>query len=215
MTNQINCGLCLEVSGQRAAACGDDYGRLVDAGTNIILTSDDFIVIPSVGPLNDTHAMLIPKLHVNNFSELSKKQIHDGFKILQRLQNHIREKTGKNLIFFESGAGRLTSHSGGCIIHAHIHCITESQNFENHLKEEVKLTPITKYDYSMADKKKGYLWYQDAQELQFLCNSPLLPSQFMRFIYAKFTKESSSWNWRNNINYPCILRVLETYQGIK
>lgn len=210
-----NCGICLEISGKGNQEFGKIYCELINSGENVILESASFLVIPSFGPLNDSHVMLVPKRHVNSFAQLTDLEINEGFKVLGLLKSHISSKRGENLIFFESGAGISTSHSGGCIVHAHIHCVADSKVFDERLRSEIKLEPVKERDYSKACINTGYVWYRDAQENSYICNSPMLPSQFLRYIYAQSCGSSSAWNWRRDINTPGIISVLKTYKGIK
>lgn len=209
-----NCGICLEISGKGNNEFGDTYCELIKSGGNVVLESTSFLVIPSFGPLNYSHVMLVPKRHANSFAQLSDLEINEGFQILDLIKSHILKKTGEKLVFFESGAGTTTSHSGGCIVHAHIHCVVDSKIFDERLRSEIKLEPVKTGDYSRASIDAGYVWYLDAQDNSYICNNPMLPSQFLRYIYAESCGSSSTWNWRRDINISGVLTVLKTYKGI-
>ncbi|VXC36930.1 conserved hypothetical protein [Pseudomonas sp. 9AZ] len=213
MTN--NCNICLEVSGLETDKFDPTYSELIRTRKNIILESTNFLVIPSFGPLNHSHAMLIPKKHANSFAELSTAEIDEGFGVLDLLRSYIQEKTDKTLVFFESGAGTMTSHSGGCITHAHIHCVIYSEKFDNRIMTEIALEPLLqRKDYSTSDTKAGYVWYLNKNNISHICNNPMLPSQFLRYIYAQACDSSSAWNWRRNINITGVLSVLQTYKDL-
>lgn len=214
MTSHPNCNICKELAGLCAEECGRDYQELVVAKRNVIVSGKNLVVIPSVGPLNNSHVMLVPRIHANSFAELPQREQEEALIILNKLQQHVNKKTGLKLFFFESGAGELTDHSGGCISHAHIHCIAESPDFFNRLTQEVVLTPVLPGDYSGADKKQGYIWFMSSAGKAFVCNKPLLPSQFLRYVYAQGTKSPNIWNWRRHTNFPSIKEVINTYEGI-
>jgi len=207
------CNLCSEISGEVAQECGPDYANLVAMNKNILFSSENFIVIPSVGPLNNTHVMLVPKKHVNNFAELSTAEIDEGLKILENLNLYVSKKLNHPLFFFESGAGSRVDHSGGCITHAHIHCVAYQADFFNKISEEVNLSAIKAGDYSSADKYLGYIWILNEKLEAYICNNPLLPSQFLRYLYSQCGKEPSSWNWRKNIRPLLIIEVIEIYKN--
>jgi diadenosine tetraphosphate (Ap4A) HIT family hydrolase len=209
-----NCNICLEISGRGINEFTSSYCELIRTGKNIILESANFLVIPSFGPLNDSHVMLVPKRHTNSFAQLSDSELREGFDILSTLSAHIQKAKGTDLVFFESGAGNMTSHSGGCIVHAHIHCVTSSTRFEERLKSEISLEPIRAMDYSAACIDSGYVWYCDEKNNAYICNNPMLPSQFLRYIYAQSCGSNSAWNWRRDINIPGVMSVLETYAGL-
>lgn len=214
MTIPAKCNICKELAGEGAEECGGDYQKLVSSGENIILTGAEFAVVPSVGPLDSTHVMLVPFVHVNSFAELPKATLKEAAELLDSLQRHVYKKTGGKLFFFESGAGELTNQSGGCITHAHIHCIAESPGFFDRLQQEVLLVPAREMDFSGADTKSGYIWFMSSAKEAYICNRPLLPSQFLRYIYAQYTARPSTWNWRRNTNFLEIKKVIDFYKGI-
>ncbi len=212
---KTDCNLCLEINGTSAPELMGDYGSLVSSGKNRILESENFVVIPSVGPLNSSHVMLVPKFHANNFAVMSTSEIREGMSLLDRLDEYARRHFGSPLVFFESGAGRLSSHAGGCIIHAHIHCLLESEEFQRRLMDEVVFSAIPAMDYSCIDGDHGYLWFKDSSGMTRVCNRPMLPSQFMRYLYALCGKNSLMWNWRRHMNFGGIREVLNNYSELK
>lgn len=215
MTPKLDCNICKELAGTGADECGQDYQALIRNGDNRILSSSNFAVIPSVGPLSGTHAMLVPLSHINSFAELPPNSLHEAASLLDRMQEHISKKLGEKLFFFESGAGQLTSHSGGCITHAHIHCITESSDFFDRLSAEVSLSLTEKMNFTGADTKHGYIWFRDSDGDCYICNRPLLPSQFLRYMYAQCTNSPNIWNWRRHTNFTEVKEVVSAYKGIK
>ncbi len=214
METKLNCNICNELAGFGAEECGTDYQSLIAEGKNIILSSPHFAVIPSVGPLNKTHAMLVPFRHANSFAELSKSELEEATNLLDRMQDHIRQTLQQELFFFESGAGQLTSHSGGCITHAHIHCVTESADFLTRLDSEVSLSSAKDMDFTNADTKHGYIWFRSSAGKCHIANKPLLPSQFLRYIYAQCTNSPRTWNWRRHTNFAAVREVVSIYKGI-
>jgi len=211
----IDCNICKELAGTGAEECGRDYQELIRRGENIIISSKNFAVIPSIGPLCSTHAMLVPYDHINSFAQLPLTALHEVASLLNRMQEFISKVQGRKLFFFESGAGLLTSHSGGCITHAHIHCITESSDFFNRLSAEVSLSPTNEMDFSGADTNHGYIWFRSSAGGCYICNRPQLPSQFLRYIYAQCTNSPNIWNWRRHTNFTEVQEVVSTYKGLK
>jgi hypothetical protein len=159
--------------------------------------------------------MIVPKEHFNCIAALPKPSISEAVSIINKLKNFYQTRYGKKLIFFESGAGSLTDHSGGCIVHAHIHVLTESLAFDKRIREEVKLELSSKQDHSSADKEFGYVWYMNGEGKQYLSNRPLLPSQFLRYLYSSCENISQQWNWRRHPNINGVEEVLVTYADFK
>ena len=208
------CNICQELMLAQVESFDPRYQALVSSRENIIFETEDFVVLPSLGPLNDSHVMIVPKNHVNNFAGLQPTKLKQVELIESILSSHIAVALGKKLVFFESGAGELSSHSGGCIVHAHIHCVYESQEFECRLFEEVELKSGGKSLYEGADSDLGYVWYRSSNGKAYICNDPQLPSQFLRYVYSIAAGDVRFWNWRRHNNFDGVLRVIDNYKGI-
>ncbi|AZE36642.1 Protein similar to CwfJ C-terminus 1 [Pseudomonas chlororaphis] len=208
------CNVCKELQLGMLDGCDPRYQALIDSRKNIIYESRDFVVLPSLGPLNDSHVMIVPKLHINNFSVVPESKLAQVREILSALSTYMTLKYGRTLVFFESGAGVQSNHSGGCIVHAHIHCVYESEEFERRLFEEVDFQEGGGSWYVNADSDQGYVWYMDSKGKTFLCNNPQLPSQFLRYVYSMSAGDIRFWNWRRHNNYEGVLKVIECYKDI-
>ena len=203
-----SCGICLEVKGDSTIP---GYKNIVHLGRNIISETNGFLLIPSVGPLNESHVMLVPKRHVNAFGGLSENELKEALNILHQLNSFVKNNKNKSLIFFESGAGTNIDHSGGCIYHAHIHCVCYTKEFEDALLKEIPFVTANILHYDV-DHKNGYVWFMNNQSNQYICNNPLLPSQFLRYLYANTNSINISWNWRRDNNVSGINKVIDYYK---
>lgn len=207
----IKCNLCNELN-VVTEKIPHEYLDIVNSGGNIILSSRDLVVIPSFGPLNSTHAMIVPRKHVYNFSSLTKDYSDQINSLISQLKDGFYKKYNKSLVFFESGAGNITNHAGGCIVHAHLHCVVENKTFENNLFKKVELEAVD--DTTIFNTLHGYIWYQSSDGHEYVKNNPLLPSQFLRYLYMQSSNEPQPWNWRRNIDIHGIKSVIDTYSKI-
>lgn len=204
---KAHCGICDEISGSSLI---DGYDKIVAKRENIIAETDNYLIIPSVGPLNESHVMLVPKLHVNSFASINDKGKCEAKIILQKLNDFMIKEKNRNLVFFESGAGENIDHSGGCIFHAHIHCVYHTSSFEDALNKEINFTRVN--DAALKpDTRIGYVWYMNSKDEEFICNNPLLPSQFLRYLYSSSNLIHGNWNWRRDNNINGIKKVINTY----
>ena len=208
---RTSCGICDEING---ISLIKGYDKIVTAKKNIITETNDFLVVPSVGPLNNSHVMLIPKHHVNSFAVLDQDTRKKGKEILKKLNEFIIHQYNSSLIFFESGAGENIDHSGGCIFHAHIHCVYYTPEFEVALNKEIDFKKTNSTDLNF-DTKNGYVWYMNNSYNEFLCNKPLLPSQFLRYLYSNANSIHGNWNWRRDNNITGVLEVIKAYENFK
>lgn len=205
------CNICNELNND-IVNIPSDYVDIVKSKNNIILFSKDLVVLPSFGPLNNSHVMIVPKDHIFNFYSLPQSHTLQVKTLLNKLQNDFFNTYKKKLVFFESGAGVKNNHSGGCIVHAHIHCVVQSEEFERSLFKEVELENVS--DETTFNTQQGYIWYKAADGQEYLKNNPLLPSQFLRYLYMQSSNTPKSWNWRRNIDIVGIRSVIDTYRKI-
>lgn len=203
------CGICDEING---VSFINGYDEIVAVKKNIIAETNNYLVVPSVGPLNDSHVMLIPKHHVNSLAAIEIGLQQEARTILRKLNEFMIQKNNRSLIFFESGAGENIDHSGGCIFHAHIHCVYNTQEFECALKKEIDFTKV-KSQHLNFDTRHGYVWYMNDNYDEFICNNPLLPSQFLRYLYANSNSIHGNWNWRRDNNIIGVMKVIANYKG--
>lgn len=204
----IKCNICNELKGN-IPEIPIEYAGIVKSNRNVILESKDLVVLPSFGPLNNSHVMIVPREHVYNFSSISQDAANQLREIIIQLKDSFLNTYNKNLVFFESGAGSLSNHSGGCIVHAHIHCVVENEDFERSLFKEVELRKAS--NETTFNTTQGYIWYKSSDGQEYIKNDPLLPSQFLRYIYRQNSSTPQSWNWRRNIDIAGIQSVIDTY----
>ncbi|MCA7885708.1 HIT domain-containing protein [Burkholderia contaminans] len=209
------CNICNELSLKSALESDRRYVSLVQSGDTRILETDNFVVLPSVGPIDSLHAMVVPRVHVNSFSTLPRSAIQEAHEILEQLRQFVEQVHSRKLVFFESGAGTLSDHSGGCIVHAHIHALSSCPSFSERLRREVALElQDSEEPLARADRKFGYVWFVDEEKREYICNQPLLPSQFLRYLYSQCCAAGSTWNWRRHPNVDGIFEVLRNYRGL-
>ncbi|MFS1915725.1 MULTISPECIES: hypothetical protein [unclassified Vibrio] len=212
MTKNSSCNICSELTHEYDVIQSEEYKSIMKSGQNILLETESFCVIPSFGPLHKSHVMIVPKVHINNFA-LLEDNLHDELtKVISKLRSYYFNSYGKQLLFFESGAGTYIDHSGGCIVHAHIHCVLYEDKFECSLTNELNIKKVVKR--SDLDTKNGYVWFLNENNQEFFYNRPLLPSQFLRFLYLTSKGSKQRWNWRRDIDIEGIKEVITTYSGL-
>tara|TARA_R100001440_G_scaffold5609_1_gene11874 strand:- start:3653 stop:4141 length:489 start_codon:yes stop_codon:yes gene_type:complete len=156
--------------------------------------------------------MIVPKEHFNSFAEMGSSASSELEEMKNKIRSYGKRRLAEEYVFFESGAGKLTTHSGGCIIHAHLHALALCSEFDNRIFREIKLSKVSESSfYEIADKEFGYVSYTNAKDEYFLCNQPLLPSQFLRYLYAQCNNAEAYWNWRRHINISGVKEVIRTY----
>ena len=101
--------------------------QYVELQSNVVLfETPNFKIIPDKFPIATNHIIILPKAHINTFSELDKSEETEIEGILNRLENVTKSK---NFIMFEHGTSKkeefnTPSHIKS-IFHAHLHFIPD------------------------------------------------------------------------------------------
>jgi len=207
------CNICNELSYRSALPDDSRYTSIVRSGHTRIAETEHLVVLPSVGPIDSCHAMIAPRKHINSFAQLPSNISNSVRLLMRQMRDFVKKEHSKELVFFESGAGTLSGHAGGCIIHAHIHAVSYCKDFEERLFGEVAMQlQLADESLTSADTKFGYVWYMDPDEREYICNRPMLPSQFLRYLYTQTCSNERMWNWRRHPNVDGIFDVLRNYQ---
>lgn len=212
----MSCSICDEISGRSDSFENKKYRSLIEKRFNIIAETSLFAIVPSLGPLNECHVLIVPKNHILSIAQLDHQSSNEIYEIKSKLTAHARSE-GKSLIFFEHGTGSLIDKSGGCIEHAHLHCVNEYPDVVSVFKSEIGLHKIPDEIQlsQIANTDLGYAYLEDSRGYRFIKNSPSMPPQYFRKAYANLDKSVEVWNWRFHINYKLIEKVLKFYSSFR
>jgi ATP adenylyltransferase len=192
------CTICSELAGRPDPYLGESYKKLIESNSNILLDTENFVVLPSVGALNPSHVLVVPKEHVCNFAMLPHERLVNEFPQIYYALRNFNQSKGVSVVFFEHGMGSIFDTSGACVSHAHLHVIANEEPLESNLRNSIKLIDIPSFDLisCLASKEAGYVVFGNASGNVGIANRPDLPPQFFRRIYAITAKNPAVWNWR-------------------
>lgn len=212
--DKLRCLICQEIDGDGSGFEQKNYRLLVEQKKNIIFQTDSFVLLPSIGPLNESHILIVPKLHIKSFSTLSEQAELELSEIKQKIRAHGLLNGDKKFIFFEHGTGDNGDTSGGCVDHAHVHAIWDHSKVFDVFVKEMRLVKIPEQIpfKLLADVKNGYVYAENHNGVQFIRNNPDVPSQFFRKLYASVDTSIEVWNWRSFFNFKGIEKVILYYQ---
>lgn len=98
----------------------------------IIMETENFTVVPSVGSLTIPHLLVVPRMHTLSFAALSPDLACEAFTLCEKVRQFLAGSCDANIIVAEHGAGlrldddlNLCSELGAsCLDHAHLHLIS-------------------------------------------------------------------------------------------
>lgn len=210
------CPICSELEGIPHINHCKEYSNIIQNKKQILWQNNLFSIIPSLGPLNSGHLLIIPNRHVLSFSNLDSNE----YILFNKIKTSLREFNLKvfNLMteFFEHGTGCSVNLGGSCISHAHWHSLPVTDSVINILGAKIVMTEIFENDLftKFSNSKEGYLFVEDWTGRQWFNNAEIFPSQFMRKYYAKLFQMKCPWDWRQYPNIDQVNLIIKNYHNL-
>lgn len=191
----VACDFCDEFAG------GDDNAwRHLAEEDRVVLATDRFRVVPSLGQIGRAHLLVIPAAHVRGLSELDCNAQAEAEDLIRGVTSALLRSMGE-AVAFEHGTVGPTPGATGCgIVHAHLHVVA--------LPGETELSPPTSGSLGpwkalpesgwikLLPKDSDYVTLsRPAHGLHGFWRADRLPSQFMRRWLAGELAQRQ-WDWR-------------------
>ena len=199
-SNTSNCYVCDQIEGRQANDLiahmlpDEPYRR------RVMLETQSFAVIPSLGPLANGHSLLCPKQHIRSFAAIGLDLFEEYKQIKYRIKLVLTELYGTGIHIFEHGMATKGSRIVCSVDHAHMHfvplpssdpfAISEAHGwieFDGSLETLLKLA-----------QDGEYVFYETPDGVYRLLTMPEgnIESQFMRKAIAEKMGHGERWNWR-------------------
>jgi diadenosine tetraphosphate (Ap4A) HIT family hydrolase len=198
------CHLCGQIEGQPDR---DLIAALLPASKyvrRVMLESESFAVIPSLGPLTDGHTLLCTRTHVRSFAALTPDLQPELVSMKRRVRHELRALYGGSALVFEHGMAAAGDRIPCSIDHAHLHFVPLHASSSAAL---VPSLPWTVFDGSLSalSRRAGDLEYLQLETGDGVCviatqGAPGFESQLMRKVIAARSGSRGSWNWRDRPN---------------
>jgi ATP adenylyltransferase len=199
--NDRQCCLCSQIQGQPdndliAAMLPDQpYIR------RVLLETESFAAIPSLGPLVPGHSLLCPKTHLRSFAELPRSLDQEFLSVKEELRGALARLYEAPVHLFEHGMATGGTRTLCTVDHAHLHFVPlliqpfgrdltaggRWMSFEGSLQELSVLAGGGEYVFYEAPDESGMFLRPEAEDLE---------SQYMRKLFVKSMGRANEWDWR-------------------
>jgi diadenosine tetraphosphate (Ap4A) HIT family hydrolase len=213
--NNNKCCLCSQIAGE---VDNDLFAKMIPSSSyirRIPMETEDFAVIPSLGPVAPGHVLICPKQHYKSFANISDDLEPQYNLIKVRLKRVLKNIYNKPVHCFEHGTARRANQPLCTVEHAHLHLIPTSVAAYSIL-EEVK--DWRDLGNKFADLKgivgdSEYLYYESPDGFRKIITAETgtFESQYMRKIFSEALGNDTNWNWRQN---PLPFAAHETFEII-
>lgn len=170
----------------------------------VMLESEHFAVIPSLGPLTPGHSLLCSKTHAASFAALAPALQAELSQVKRELRQRLRAMYGGVAVIFEHGMAGEGTRIPCTVDHAHMHFVPLAVSLEPEL---LRLLPWRVFDGSLAalareTRGEEYLLLEsdDGACRVATRGAQGFESQFMRRAIAAQVGSAEAWNWRDAPN---------------
>ncbi|PYU33171.1 MAG: hypothetical protein DMG28_09070 [Acidobacteria bacterium] len=190
------CDLCDEFSGGTRNTFSRIYAH--DSKRRILLRSEEFVVIPSLGQIVEGYLLVVPTTHRTALGDIPDESLEELRRLCGRVRAVLECEYG-SCIFFEHGT-RLADVGGCGVYHAHLHAFpfpsflgdpVNSLRSKFPYRELGDLSEIKRQTEGLA----AYLFYQNSHAESYVFETGVLPSQYVRKLLAEALNKDD-WDWR-------------------
>lgn len=198
-----SCSLCDELRGTTRPL----YNEL--AGTNfesrILDENEDWVVVPSLGPLAAGHVMVLPRDHLFASLDANRRSLALFQSLVATVSDRLRQLYPDPVLIFEHGSTQADASCGACIDHAHLHIVPGPASFIESTRalfsnwEDFRSwTHLGEGRYRVRPPYHLIGVIGPKPELYIRRSSGNVPSQFLRQILARAMGRPDAWNWRRD-----------------
>lgn len=218
------CTFCNEFSGK-----GEYNFRILftpdEFHSRILYRTDQFVVLPGLGPLGKIYLLILPKEPYVSIASLPVRLLEEYHSVKNFVFEILSDNFGE-LISFEHGPSLSNKVNAGCCVeHAHLHvCVTDVDIFE-----DIQLDAQNgKFGYSGVTPRKiknisdmknwvdagtAYIYYQGQNGVEWgFPVSTQIESQYLRKKLAlRLGVQDPAWDW---LLYPNKEKVRATWDAL-
>ncbi len=205
MTEIRGCCLCSQIQGCEE---NDLIAHLlpgVPYARRIMMESDSFAVLPSLGPLVRGHSLLCPKAHTRSFAHLDSHLHAEYREVKARLEKRLRQIYGCGITLFEHGMAATGDRIPCSVEHAHLHFLPLANAFQAGVQADNEWIEFDGRLEMLSRLAQGreYIFHETPDgvcRILTRADEGFLESQYMRRIIARGLGPSVHWNWREAPN---------------
>lgn len=198
MSAQSSCHLCSQIAGDPE---NDLIARLLPGHAytrRVVLETESFAAVPSLGPLADGHVLLCPRTHIRSAAAVPRASYAEYESVMNALVRHLEEEYQAAVHVFEHGMGS-DGRTVCTVDHAHVHMVPLPESMARLELDGLLWQPFdgTVETLSALTRGREYVSYVPPRGRPQVSVDPTghFESQYMRQAIARALGRLS-WNWR-------------------
>lgn len=213
------CPFCDEFQNKRDNQFYTSIGRKIGCKSRILLETNNWYAIPSIGSLTVGYVLLVPKQHYLSLANIGSTLLFEMLHLKKRVENILFLKLGMHCIAFEHGTSNKYSAGANSVTHAHLHILPYTRTIWNEIVTDIPNTTykaVKNYNFLLDEWKNNvpdsYLLFQDIdRKIYYISDASNMPSQLFRKCLAPYLG-AKCWDWRTE-NYSS--NILDTISLFK
>ncbi len=210
----INCSICSEFfAGEVDKMYSKELQQVHDScgrTSRILYENDNYMVIPTLGPVAECHLLLLPKQHVSSFALLSKEQLKEAECLIQKICNIVNKKYGNSIVFEHGTLDRSIQASASCN-HAHMHIVSCNRSLIPFLiNDGLQLRKLEGLDElcEQQNRRLPYFYYCENNLEAYIMDDIIRMSQYMRILVARVLNSPQKGNWKENLGLSEVITMI-------
>lgn len=213
------CPFCNEYSNNQDNQFYMSIGRQIGCKSRILLETDNWYVIPSIGSLTPGYVLLVTKQHYLSLANIDRNLFLEMLDLKKYVEDILFMNLGMRCIAFEHGTVNNYSTGANSVDHVHLHILPFSRPIWNEIVMDLPKTAfntVESYNALLNEWKNNspnsYLLFQDLdQKIYYISDASNMPSQLFRKCLAPYLG-AGCWDWRVESYSNNILETISLFK---
>lgn len=214
------CAFCGEISNPHDNQYYHALGRKIGVVSRVLMETDNWYAIPSLGCLATGYVLLVCKRHFQSLANLNEALYGEMLDFKRAVEAVLWDRLGLPCLAFEHGVTAPGHAGANSVDHVHLHMVPFPHAIWREMAPNSKLEGFcaeTGYESLFAKWKDGlpntYLLFQDADgALYYKPDAAGMPSQLFRKCLAPYFG-TDDWDWRLNYFQANFIKTLELFDA--
>lgn len=185
--------------------------------SRILSETENWVVVPTLGPLTAGHVMLVPRSHHLSVLSCPAPLLRECETLLGECAKKLRRRYGRAVLVFEHGSADDGARTcGACVEHAHLHVLPGPESFPHAVTSDSDIWETCASLPALSSRLTGaaYLLVGEAAPSRRIFArraGGCVPSQLLRRLYAREAGDEKRWDWRRHPRQDLFIETMSDW----
>lgn len=215
----MECCFCKEYADPSKSQFFTEIGKQIGCVSRILVETDNWYVIPTMGSLAVGYVLLVCKQHYLSLANVDGELYLEMLNLKTSIESILFRQLGLHCLTFEHGTPNPSSKGANSVDHVHVHVLPFKRPI---WQEVVSVMPKTNFEvvdnyedlYTSWQNKPpdSYLLFQDVdQKIYYISDASTMPPQLFRRCLAPHLG-MECWDWRSENYSDNIVRTMNLFK---